>query len=79
MILVKINIHLQHLQNAGNPLEPLILNSFRKDRVAKIKLGYSKNSKDWAISSQALTRYNSIDMSAVQRLNVDGGIKSLKI
>lgn len=43
--------------------------------VAKKKLGYSNNSKDWAISSQTLSRNelsSQIDMSPVKRLDGDG-------
>ena len=50
-------IYLQHRQIAGNPLEPLILRIFGNMYLAKKKLGYSDNSKDWAISSQALKIY----------------------
>jgi hypothetical protein len=48
------NRNLQHYQIAENPLELLVLRNFRKKILAKIKLGYSNNLKDWAISSQAL-------------------------
>jgi hypothetical protein len=46
---------MQHFQIAGNPLEPLILRLDRKIPIEpRLELGYSKNSKDWAIRSQAL-------------------------
>jgi hypothetical protein len=46
--------YLRHCQSAGTPLEPLIPKLYGNIQLAKNKLGYGDNSKDWAISSQAL-------------------------
>ena len=72
-----VKSYLRHCQSAGTPLEPLIPKLYGNIQLAKKKLGYGDNSKDWAISSQALN----IELkSTVQRLNGNGGLnKTLKI
>ena len=66
-----VKSYLRHCQSAGTPLEPLIPKLYGNIHLAKKKLGYGNNSKDWAISSQAL---NIKLKSTVQRLNGNGGL-----
>jgi len=47
---------MQHYQIAGTPLELLLPKYIWKDVLAKRKLRYGENVKDWAISSQGLTQ-----------------------